>query len=166
MLDRSNPIPSSNKSPVNSPAGIEKCCHNPGTSTNLKSTISTLFFLTKSSTSLTAIYRLLSCPNIFFNRSFVIIFFHSRLAPTAANSGLLVRPFVMLAQVEPHTFLIIRNSESHDGLNNGKDDVGSDQGQDPSRNNGDALYPQLSWIAEEEAIVAGWVDCLGGKKTG
>jgi hypothetical protein len=33
---------------TSSATGIEDYCHDPGTSTNLKSTISTLFFLTKS----------------------------------------------------------------------------------------------------------------------
>src|SRR5438445_4524924 len=55
MLEPSKPIPSSKRSAVSSAAGIEKCCHSPGTSTNLKSTISTLFFFTKSNASLTAI---------------------------------------------------------------------------------------------------------------
>src|SRR5215467_8515995 len=60
MLEPSKPIPSSNRSAVSSAAGTEKCCHNPGTSTNLKSTISTLFFLTKSKVSLAAIFFLAS----------------------------------------------------------------------------------------------------------
>src|SRR3954470_18441268 len=59
MLDPSNPSPCSNISPDSSVAGIEKCCHSPGTSMNFKSTISALFFLAISNTSLTAIYLLL-----------------------------------------------------------------------------------------------------------
>jgi hypothetical protein len=39
----------------NSVAGIEKCCHNPGTSINFKSTISALFFFAISKASLTDI---------------------------------------------------------------------------------------------------------------
>src|SRR5215471_1120119 len=67
MLEPSKPIPSSKRSAVSSAAGTEKCCHSPGTSTNLKSTISTLFFFTKSNASLTAMlhlpptYQLLYC---------------------------------------------------------------------------------------------------------
>src|SRR5262249_25347568 len=42
MLDPSKPIPSSKTSSPNSLAETEKCCHSPGTSQNLRSTISTL----------------------------------------------------------------------------------------------------------------------------
>ena len=41
MLEPSNPSPFSNTSSVNSRAGIEKCCHRPGKSMNLRSTTST-----------------------------------------------------------------------------------------------------------------------------
>src|SRR5207249_2616560 len=51
MLEPSNPIPSSNNSTVSSLVEMEKCCHNPGKSTNLRSTISTLFSLANASTS-------------------------------------------------------------------------------------------------------------------
>src|SRR3990170_3560085 len=51
MLDPSKPIPSSNRSSVSSEVEMEKCCQSPGTSTNLKSMISTLFFLENSITS-------------------------------------------------------------------------------------------------------------------
>src|SRR6516162_7641131 len=42
MLDPSKPIPSSKTSSPNSLADTEKCCHSPGTSQNLRSTISIL----------------------------------------------------------------------------------------------------------------------------
>jgi hypothetical protein len=42
MLDPSKPIPSSKTSSPNSLAETEKCCHSPGTSQNLRSTISIL----------------------------------------------------------------------------------------------------------------------------
>src|SRR5437867_11486922 len=64
MLEPSKPIPSSKRSAVSSAAGIEKCCHSPCTSTNLKSTISTLFFLTKSKASLTAMLFALSFSSV------------------------------------------------------------------------------------------------------
>src|ERR1041384_3893862 len=51
MLEPSKPIPSSNRSSVNSFMEMEKCCHKPGKSINLKSTISTLFSLANASTS-------------------------------------------------------------------------------------------------------------------
>src|SRR3954469_8688606 len=55
-LEPSKPMPFSNRSSVSSTAGIEKWCHSPGMSTNLKSTISTLFFFDNSKTSFTAIF--------------------------------------------------------------------------------------------------------------
>src|ERR1043166_2008919 len=57
MLLPSNPMPFSNRSSVSSAAGMEKCCHSPGMSTNFRSTISTLFFFARSRTSLTAIFQ-------------------------------------------------------------------------------------------------------------
>src|SRR5262245_48967657 len=60
MLEPSKPKPSSNNSADNSVAGIEKCCHNPGKSTNFKSTISTLFFFANSRASFTGMELLLS----------------------------------------------------------------------------------------------------------
>src|SRR6185503_11179149 len=56
MLEPSKPSPCSNISADNSVAGIEKCCHNPGTSINLKSTISALCFFAISKASLTDMY--------------------------------------------------------------------------------------------------------------
>src|ERR687892_2467685 len=119
MLEPSKPIPSSNNSAVSSPPGIEKCCHNPGTSTNLKSTISTLFFFTKSNASLTAIELLLSFHYEYYfqPKIFVIIFFHRQ--PARGADRLLVCALVVLAQVQAHPFLFIRHPESHNGLDNG-----------------------------------------------
>src|SRR5574341_230613 len=66
MLEPSKPKPSSNISADNSVAGIEKCCHNPGTSINFKSTISALFLFASSKASLTLI-SLCSSPSVLFH---------------------------------------------------------------------------------------------------
>ena len=42
--------------------------------------------------------------------------------------------------------------------------IGSDQSQDPCRNNSDELDPKLSWVPEEKAVITGCIDCLGGEK--
>src|SRR5579863_15855 len=63
MLEPSNPEPSSKSFSVNSIVGMAKCCHVPGRSMNLKSTISTLFFLTNSSNSL----GVMASPSFFFD---------------------------------------------------------------------------------------------------
>src|SRR5680860_1164620 len=63
--DPSNPEPSLNKSNVNSEVGIEKCCQVPMRSTNLTSTISTLFFFAKSNTSFAVIQYLLANTSVY-----------------------------------------------------------------------------------------------------
>src|SRR6266849_7803664 len=51
MLEPSKPMPCSKRSSFSSVVEIEKCCHNPGRSTNLRSTISTFFSLASARTS-------------------------------------------------------------------------------------------------------------------
>src|SRR6266700_1216672 len=51
MLDPSNGTPSANKDSFSSCAGTLKCCHDPGRSVNLKSTILTPFSLANFTTS-------------------------------------------------------------------------------------------------------------------
>src|SRR6266849_9766881 len=51
MLEPSKPMPCAKRSSFSSEVEIEKCCHNPGKSTNLRSIISTLLALAKASTS-------------------------------------------------------------------------------------------------------------------
>jgi hypothetical protein len=48
--DPSKPKPSSKEDSSSSCSGTEKCCHRPGQSVNLRSTITTLFFFATSST--------------------------------------------------------------------------------------------------------------------
>src|SRR5215813_9073002 len=90
MLEPSKPIPSSNRSAVNSSAGIEKCCHSPGTSTNLKSTISTLFFFTKSNASLTAMLHL---PPTYQYCSLEIFSCYLTTPPPSLRSNRIFAPF-------------------------------------------------------------------------
>src|SRR5215831_18788302 len=117
MLEPSKPMPSSNRSAVSSPAGIEKCCHSPGTSTNLKSTISTLFFFTKSNTSLTAISSLLC---FFGNRISGKTQLCYHIIIRTASPKLFVGTLIVLAQIEPHALFFVSNAKFHDHLQNEK----------------------------------------------
>src|SRR3990167_5638826 len=165
MLEPSKPKPSSNVSADSSVAGIEKCCHSPGTSINFKSTISALFFFAISKASLADMLAFSFCVTIKIEN--LILLSHS-LAESypPRRFQLFIGPLVVLAQVQAHPFLIVGDPQTHNRFHDGQENNRSDHGENPGCHDRHELNPQLTGITEEQTIVAGGVDRFRGEKTG
>src|SRR4030067_1692499 len=83
------------------------------------------------------------------------------MLPLEAISG-----FVMLTNIKPPLFILIRDPQPNDHINHFKDDRGHDKGKDPGSSHGEKLGPELARISEKEAVRSAGVDQFAGKKAG
>src|SRR5712692_2572685 len=185
----SKPSPSSKMSSFSSEIGIEKCCQSPGRSMNRRSTILAPFSLASLSTSFAVMRNSFSSvsdgmarlpygnspaessASAWWTRDSV-----GHAGPRLAERARVPRPDLavtatdgvrrlgVLREVEPGHLVLFGHPEPDQSVDDFQDDRGPHDREHVRRQDGDDLDPDLARVAEEQPVVAAFVDRLGGEE--